>query len=191
MSAKNLRRMVVVMVAVVCVSAGFVRADKLATQGKLSKEVKIQLKDVTIFEALEKIGEKAGVRFVLSDEAIWKLPYGEATRLSVAMDGPLAESMAEMLNAFFMRYAVGNDAVTIYPRPELEHILGRPTAGQLELLKKMYTMVFTIGPAGSTGAVLKSMIGETFPDVVIVPVGYYWKLGEIAGELTEGLSEGG
>lgn len=190
MSAKNLRKMVVMMVIAVCVSAGFVRADKMALQEKLSKEVKIQLKDVTIAEVLEEIGEKAGVKFVLSDKAVWKLPYGEATRLSVAMDGPLAESMTEMLNAFFMRYAVGREVITIYPRAELEHILGRPTAGQLELLKKMYTMVFIIGRAGSAGAALKSMIGEVFPDVVIVPVEYYLELSRIAEELTEGLPEG-
>ena len=139
MSAKSFRKMVVPMVALVCISAGFAQADKLQLQEKLSKDVKIQLRDVTIVEALEKIGQKAGVKFVLSDEAVWKLPYGEATRLSVALDGPLTDSMTEMLNAFFMRYTVGDEEITIYPRPELEHILGRPTAKQLELLKDIYT----------------------------------------------------
>jgi len=75
----------------------------------------------------------------LSDEATWKLPQGEATRLSVMMQGPLAESTTEMLNAFFMRYAVGDEEITIYPRPELGHILGRPTTKQLQLLKAIYT----------------------------------------------------
>jgi len=139
MSAKRFRKMVVLAVALVCISAGYVRADKLGLQEKLSKDVKIQLKDVTIAEALEKVGEKAGVKIVLSDEAAWKLPQGAATRLSVALDGPLAESMTEMLNAFFMRYAVSEDEITIYPRPELEHILGRPTAKQLNLLTAIYT----------------------------------------------------
>ncbi len=135
MNTKRFRKMVVLAVALVCISAGYVRADKLGLQEKLSKDVKIQLKDVTIAEALEKIGEKAGVTLVLSDEAAWKLPQGAATRLSVVLSGPLAESMTEMLNAFFMRYAVGHEEITIYPRPELEHILGRPTVGQLEVLK--------------------------------------------------------
>jgi len=47
--------------------------------------------------------------------------------------------MKEMLNAFFMRYAIGDEEVTIYPRPELEHILGRPTTKQLKLLAALYT----------------------------------------------------
>ncbi|MHC4483093.1 MAG: hypothetical protein ACYSW4_06055 [Planctomycetota bacterium] len=139
MSAKNLVRKVVVGIALVCISAGFVRADKLQLQARLSGDIKIQLRDVTIAEALDSVGKKAGVKFVLSGEAAWKLPQGEATRLSVVLDGPLAESLTEMLNAFFMRYAVGDDQITIYPRPELEHVLGRPTAKQLELLKAIYT----------------------------------------------------
>jgi len=139
MKAKSFKKMIVLAIALVCISAGLAAADKLQLQEKLSKEVKIQLKDVTIAEALEKIGQKAGVKFVLSDEAVWKLPLGETTRLSVALDGPLADSITEMLNAFFMRYAVGDEEITIYPRLELEHILGRPTAKQLELLAALYT----------------------------------------------------
>jgi hypothetical protein len=139
MNAQNLAKRLVVGIALVCVFAGYVWADKLQLQTGLGKDIKIQLRDVTIAEALEKIGQEAGVKFVLSDEAAWKLPQGEATRLSVMMQGPLAESMTEMLNAFFMRYAVGDEEVTIHPRPELEHILGRPTAKQLELLKAIYT----------------------------------------------------
>lgn len=187
MSAKNFGKMVVLSVVLVCMSAGFLRAGELGLQEKLSKEVKIRLNDVTIADALEKIGQKAGVKFVLSEEAEWKLPQGEATRLSVTLDGPLAESMTEMLNVFFMRYAVGREEVTIYPRPELEHILGRPTAGQLELLKKMYTTVLTFG-GNSTGAVIKTMIGDVFgEDVVIVPIEYYSRLTKIAAELGKGL----
>lgn len=138
MNVKNLVRTLLVVVAVIGVSASYVRADKLQLQKKLSQDVEIRLNNVTIAEAMEKIGEQAGVKFALSDEAAWKLPQGEATRLSVALAGPLAESMTEMLNAFFMRYAVGDEEITIYPRPELEHILGRPTTKQLELLKAIH-----------------------------------------------------
>jgi hypothetical protein len=70
MNAMSLKKMVVVLV-LVGVLAGFAQADKLELQAKLSKEIKIQLKDVTIVEALEEIGEKAGLEIVLSDE--WKL----------------------------------------------------------------------------------------------------------------------
>ncbi|MHC4172782.1 MAG: hypothetical protein ACYTBX_08030 [Planctomycetota bacterium] len=144
MKAISLRKMVIAIV-IIGIGAGYVWADKQQFQEKLSREVKIQLTDVTIAEALEKIGQEAEVKIVLSDEAVWKLPQGEATRLSVTLQGPLADSMTEMLNAFFMRYAVGDEKITIYPRPELEHIIGRPNAKQLELLKRIYSMNMTFG----------------------------------------------
>jgi len=137
MKAISLRKMVIAIV-IIGIGAGYARADKQQLQAKLCKEVKIQLNDVTISEALEKMGQTAGVKIVLSDEALLKLPSGAATRLSVEMSGPLADSLTEMLNKFFMRYAVGYDKITIYPRQELEHILGRPNTKQLELLKRIY-----------------------------------------------------
>jgi len=139
MSARSFVKIVVLAIVSIGICADCAHADKQQLQEKLSKEVSIKLSDVTIIEALDKIGQKAGVKIVLSDEAIWKLPQGEATRLSVTLSGPLSDSMTEMLDAFFMRYAVGDEEITIYPRPELEHVLGRPTTKQLELLKVIYT----------------------------------------------------
>ncbi len=131
-------RKIVIAVVIIGIATGYARADKQQLQAKLSRDVKIQLTDVTIAQALTKIGETAEVKIVLSDEAVWKLPLGEATRLSVALSGPLADSLTEMLNELFMRYAVGDDEITIYPRQELEHILGRPTTEQIKLLKNLY-----------------------------------------------------
>ena len=54
MKAISLRRMIVVIV-MIGVAAGYARADKQQLQAKLSRDLKIQLDDVTIAEALEKI----------------------------------------------------------------------------------------------------------------------------------------
>ncbi len=158
MKAISLRKMVIAIV-IIGIGASYVWADKQQLQEKLSRDVKIQLTDVTIAEALEKIGQEAEVKIVLSDEAVWKLPQGEATRLSVTLQGPLADSMTEMLNAFFMRYAVGDEKITIYPRPELEHIIGRPNAKQLELLKKIYSMNITFGGKASPESFMQLVKG--------------------------------
>ncbi|MHC4738290.1 MAG: hypothetical protein ACYS9Y_05230 [Planctomycetota bacterium] len=167
MSARNFGKMVVLSIVLVCISAGFVRAGELGLQEKLSKEIKIRLNDVTIAEALEKIGQKAGVEFVLSEEAVWKLPQGEATRLSVTLDGPLAESITEMLNAFFMRYAVGREEVTIYPRPELKHILGRPTTKQLEVLHSIYVGRITVYKLDDVQSTINDAIEK---EIMILPI---------------------
>ncbi len=188
MSAKVCKKVVVLAVTWVGLSLNYAYADKLELEQKLSKPVSVKLTDVTIAEALEKIGQEAGLKIALSEEAVWRLPQGEATRLSVTLDGPLAESMTEMLNAFFMRYAVGDEQITIYPRPELEHVLGRPTTKQIELLKKMYTMVLAVS-AGSPGGILKGMISECF-HVVILPVERYSDLSTVVTQLAEGIPQG-
>ncbi len=159
----------VLAVALLCIFAGRAQADKLQLQEKLSADVEIQLRNATIAEALEKIGQKAGVKFVLSDEAVWKLPNGEATRLSVTLGGSLADSMKEMLNAFFMRYAVGNEEITIYPRAELEHILGRPNTGQLELLKKIYSSMRVSARNGVSQDVVEGLLKNAFGGISFVP----------------------
>jgi hypothetical protein len=140
MNGKNLAKLVIVVVTISVVIGGPARTDRKQLKEKLSKDVSIELNDVTIAEALETIGQKAELKIVVSDEALWKLPEGETTRLSVTLEGRLGDSMTEMLNAFFMRYAVGDEQITIYPRGELEHIIGRPSTQQLALLKKIYSM---------------------------------------------------
>lgn len=167
MSANSFTKLCVLMIVSIGIFADFAWADKQQLQEKLSKDFSIKLNDVTIAEALKKIGQKAELKIVLSDEAIWKLPYGEATRLSVTLNGPLADSMTEMLNAFFMRYAVGEDEITIYPRPELEHILGRPTTKQLELLKAIYKKTIKVYYFDEVQKTINEAIGE---DVLISPI---------------------
>jgi hypothetical protein len=103
------------------------------------------------------------------------------------LQGPLAESLTEMLNAFFMRYRVGAEQITIYPRPELEHILGRPTAQQLELLTKIYNNNIKVSGPVFSKTLINNMLGQ---EVLVLPVGYYQKLDKFLGTLTSGLPEG-
>jgi hypothetical protein len=168
MSAKNVDKVIAVAIVLVCVFADGARADKAQLLEKLNGRVEVQLKDVTIIKALDEIGQKSGLKLVLSDEAVWKLPYGETTRLSVALEGPLADGLTEMLNAFFMRYAVGEDEITIYPRQELEHIIGRPNTKQLELLKGMYSGTMGVSP-GSSREGFVSMISQVFGPISFFP----------------------
>jgi len=68
-----------------------------------------------------------------------------------------------MLNAFFIRYVVGDDEITIYPRQELEHILGRPSTEQLELLKKIYSCRIEVSGGVSEGVFFELIKGSTGP----------------------------
>jgi len=167
MNARNFVKIIIVAIVSVSFFNESVQADKQQLQEKLSKDISIRLSDVTISNALESIGQKAGVKIVLSDEAVWKLPYGEVTRLSVSLSGPLADSLTEMLNAFFMRYAAGEEEITIYPRPELEHILGRPSAKQLELLKAIYTKTIRVYYLEQVQKTINEALGQ---QILISPI---------------------
>jgi hypothetical protein len=161
-----------VKIALLVIATGFVLnsptlADQYQLQEKLNKDINIKLEDVTLSEALEEIGQHAKLKITISDEAVWKLPEGETTRLSVTMEGRLSDSLTEMLRAFFMRYAVGDEQITIYPRPELEHIIGKPSTRQLELLKNIYTLRITFA-RGITSETVNSFIGKSF-DVSFLP----------------------
>lgn len=188
MSGKNLTKLVIVVVTISVVIGGPARADRKQLKEKLSKDISIELNDVTIVEALEIIGQKAELKIVVSDEAMWKLPEGETTRLSVKLEGRLGDSITEMLSAFFMRYAVGDKQITIYPRPELEHIIGRPSTKQLELLKKIYSMRIILAP-GFSPEFVNSFIGKSM-EVSFLPYNTPNKIYEIlkASEYDKGTS---
>jgi hypothetical protein len=180
MSAKSFEKIAVWIVVCVCVLGGVVRADKAQLLQKLSANFEVRLADVTVIEALDKIGQKAGVKLVLSNEAVWKLPYGEATRLSVTLQGPLADGLTEMLNAFFMRYAVGEREITIYPREELDHILGTPTTRQLELLKVLYTTPIEVYLRDDVQQTINNALGQK---VLISPIGILAELNNLLRQL--------
>ncbi len=167
MKAISLKQ-VVVAVLIIGTGTGYVQADKQELQARFGKEATFEFKDVTIAQALENIGQPAEVRIVLSDEAIWKLPSGGATRLSASLSGPMADSLTKMLNALFMRYAVGEEEITIYPRKELEHIIGRPTKMQIELLEMMYTRRLSYDASMSASEIISTLLDEF--NVVIVPI---------------------
>ena len=180
MRTKIFVRTVLIVITLVCVTASLARAGKLDLQAGLSKGIKIELNDVTIAEALDKIGKKVGVKLVLSNEAAWKLPYGEATRLSLALDGPLAESLTEMLNTFFMRYVVGDNEVAIYPREELEHIIGRPSARQLTILRKVYTSTIHNYYGDQPQRTLNEALGR---DIIILPITVQQQINDLLRQL--------
>jgi type II secretory pathway component GspD/PulD (secretin) len=177
MITKNLAKLGMVVAVMSFAFIGPARADREQLQEKLNQNIEIKLDDVTIAKALETIGQKAELKIVFSDEAVRKLPEGETTRLSVTLQGRLSDSMTEMLNAFFMRYAVGDEQITIYPRPELEHIIGRPSTKQLKVLRNIYSMRITFSHGVPEESVI-SFIGRSL-EVSFLPYDIPNKIYEI------------
>lgn len=72
-----------------------------------------------------------------------------------------------------MRYAVGEERITIYPRPELEHILGRPTFKQLELLKDIYIKPVTNYWVGEAQRAINEALER---EVLVLPIDLHKEL---------------
>ena len=178
MANTTLRTTVLALIGLgICVADA--RADKAQIDSKLAQELAIKLDNVTIAEALEQIGQKAGVKIALSPEAIWKLPDGEQTRLSVTLEGRLAESLEKMLSNFFMRYAVGSDSLMIYPRPELKHIIGRPSTDELKLLAYAYGSRMWISGEFPSQRLITVLMGQP---VAVVPAEDFARMDRIIKE---------
>ena len=172
-------RSVIIVVLMVGIGVGYVKADRQVMLREFSgKRADFEFKDITITEALDNISSELGAEIVLSDEAEWKLPQGAATKMSASLKGSLADCLTEMLNAFFLRYVVSDDEITIYPRAELEHILGRPGTKQLELLKNIYFMKMSFDAKFHPENVL-SLIREAFEGISFLPYDIPPKISEI------------
>jgi hypothetical protein len=182
----NICKRLVSVVAVIAFVAGVAGADGAALQEKLKQDVQIELEDVTIVEALDRIGAQADITIELSDEAAWKLPAGRETRLSVTLEGRLGEGLEQMLNEFLQRYAVGSESVVVLPRPELRRILGRPTPQLLRLLKNMYTRQMRLsgnmGRPSSAQAVVNMLAGES---VTVFPLNEFENVTHVIGIIAE------
>lgn len=169
--------------AVVGIAAEWGFAAEAGLEQKLNKEIKITLSDVLITEALDKISKDIDVPIMLSDEAEYKLPYGKSTRLSVTLKGPASEALTQMLNEFFMRCAVGPKEITIYPRPEMDHIVGKPSTRQLEVLKAIYTNPIKVYITDNVSATVNTALGQ---EVFISPIDIYGDINKalrkLAGE---------
>ena len=168
---QNIRRKLVIASVVLASLAASVVADSTSLQEKLAQDIEIELTDVTMAEALSQIGTQAGITIELTDGAAWKLPAGEQTRLSVTLEGQLAQGLEQMLNEFLLRYAVGSESVVVVPRPELDRVLGRPTARLLTLLKNIYTNKMSLNTGGHTTQLAQILINTLADEeVTLLPM---------------------
>ncbi len=188
----RIRTQLILISSLVLFLAGFAWADNTTLQEKLKQELDLKLENVTIAEALEEIGSKAGMTIELSDEAIWELPEGAETHLYIVLEGQLAQGLEKMLDIFFLRYAVGSDTIMVYPRPELEHIMGRPTPETLEILRNIYVNRTRIqGEAKSVESMMPTVINQMAGhEVIVSPFESSRQLARIVGQMAQSSPEG-
>ena len=98
----------------------------------------IQIADVPLPDALEQLGEKTGLRFELSAEAIDWMPYGEQTRVTIDLaDVRVRDGLRRMFAGLGLSMQVEQDAVVIAASPALERLGRRMTIDEIRLLTNL------------------------------------------------------
>lgn len=92
----------------------------------LDQPTELTIEDAPLPDAVRMIAEKTGLSVTVTPEALDYLPYGEATRVNVKMNGcRLREGIEAMCRQLAMSFETAPSGVVIVPSPPLER-LGRP-----------------------------------------------------------------
>ncbi len=113
--------------------------ELLITQA-LDQKTELELKDVPIREAVQRLSDKTGIPIEVATGTIRFLPYGWQTLVTATIkDRPLGESLTALLRPIGLHFIVEKDRVVIRPTPALERMARRATWPELALLESLLT----------------------------------------------------
>lgn len=118
--------------------------------------VDLQITDMLIGEVFRKFQEVTGARFVIDDETLKCLPYGDQTRLSVTIkDITLRKALTPMLLQQALRWEIDGETIHIRPTESLCRICRRATYDELSILGKIYSV--KLKPTAEAGPVIDQL----------------------------------
>ncbi len=121
---------------VLCSLAAFGQMPRDLIEEALDQPIaQLEIKDTPIRDALAKIEQQTGLRFVIDNEVVDLMPYGERTRISVVIRDMSARSgLTQVLDGLGLQMLVEGGDVLIVPSPVLERLGRRLTIEEVQLL---------------------------------------------------------
>jgi hypothetical protein len=114
------------------------------------------LENVTISEVFRKLSEKTGVKFVVDDQTMACLPYGDQTRLDVRMkNATIRKDLSRVLAPEALQWTIENDLVRIMPGEALARMCRRASYDELAALGKLHLEKITPAAGSSTIELLR------------------------------------
>jgi len=114
----------------------------VSIQQALDRPVNFSVADATIVEVFKKLSEATGVKFVIPDETLDCLPYGDQTRLKVNLEGfSLRKALPLMLAPQALQWFTEDEAVRIVPTEALYRMCRRASYDELKVLGVMHKEV--------------------------------------------------
>jgi hypothetical protein len=149
----------------------------------------IVLSEKAVPEALSELGDKAGVRIRIDDEAVELLPWGAQTRLSAVRitNASLREALPQILGALGMTYEERGGELFVTAMAPLARMNRRANWDDLKLLRKLnetqyapenfapfklqYRITAKVDPAGLLAQQLAKAGGGTIAQILEVATG--------------------
>jgi hypothetical protein len=95
----------------------------------------LEIKDTPIRETLAVIEQRTGLQFVIDQDVVDLMPYGERTRVSVVIrDLSVRRGLAQVLDGLGLQMLVEPGGVYVVPAPVLERLGRRLTIEEVNLL---------------------------------------------------------
>ncbi len=122
----------------------------------LDRPIQLQLPDATIAEVFAELEKLTGVKFVVEQDALDCLPYGDQTRLQVTLKNlTLRKALSPMLAQQALRWEVDGDLIRIRPTNALYRLCRRATYDELVLLGKLHSQ--QLKPTAEGGPVVEQL----------------------------------
>lgn len=151
------------LIALACVSpAVLAQQDPVALQRALDKTVELATTDMPIGDVFRKLQQQTGAKFVLSDDTLALLPYGDQTRLAVELRNvTLRKALNPMLAQQALTWTVENDGIRIVPKEALYRLGRRASYDELRELGILYsTQLQKVETGGAVLDQIRKMTGD-------------------------------
>jgi hypothetical protein len=98
----------------------------------------LEINEVPIRDALAKIEQQTGLRFVIDNDVLDLMPYGERTRVSVVIrEMSVRSGLTQVLDGLGLEMFVEPGQIVIVPAPVLERLGRRLTIEEVNLLGRL------------------------------------------------------
>jgi len=146
-------------------SAGFAQRGAVSVQQAMDKPISLSVTDSTVGEVFKRLTDLTGVRFILGDETLEYLPYGDQTRLAMKLDNiTLRKALTPMLAPQGLQWILEDDAVRVFPSEPLYRIGRRATYEELKLLVSLQSgLLQPVDKGGDVLAQFRKLSGEKEP----------------------------
>jgi hypothetical protein len=107
-------------------------------QQALDKAVDLTIDNIPVSEVFRKLSEKTGVKFVIDDQTMACLPYGDQTRLNVRLENvTLRKDLSRVLAPVALQWVIEGDLVRIVPSEPLARMCRRASFEEMQILRKL------------------------------------------------------